>query len=174
MAKPTIPPKAKLFIGVIYESEELLLQVEKILIKKYGEIDFRTMKIPFQNTEYYKYIGSELYKVFFSFKKLVKREKIVKIKLNTNKLEKKFTVKDKRKMNIDPGYMTLANVYLASCKDYFHRVYLTKGIYLENEYRFVEKNYHPWEWTYPDYRKDEYLYFFHNVRRIYHNQLGRK
>jgi hypothetical protein len=176
MAEPALPPKVKLFIGIIYESEEILLKAETILIKKYGQIDFKTIRIPFTNTEYYQYMGTNLFKVFLSFEKLIKREKIVKIKLFTSRLENRLSRsrKEKRKINIDPGYMTLSNVFLASCKDYFHRVYLGKGVYLENEYKYVEKRFQPWEWTYPDYKKQEYLSFFYNIRRIYHNQLRKK
>lgn len=176
MAEPVIPPRVKLFIGVIYESEDLLLQLEKILIKKYGQVDFRTMRIPFVNTDHYQYMGLNLYKIFYSFEKLIKRERIVKIKLHTNRLEKKLSKagKGKRKINIDPGYLTLSNVFLASCKDYFHRAYLGRGVYLENEYRYVEKRFQSWDWTYPDYKKQEYMSFFYNIRRIYHNQLRKK
>ncbi len=171
MADPVIPPRAKLFIGVIYGSEEVLSAAEKFLIKKYGEIDFRTKRIPFVHTKYYRDMGSSQSKVFISFKKLIRREDIVEIKLFTNRIEKKFSENKSRKINIDPGYLTLSNVYLATCKEFFHRAYLRRGVYLENEYRYVARRYQPWEWTYPDFQKPEYIYFFLEVRRIYHNQL---
>lgn len=174
MSRPLLPPKVKLFIGFIGESDELQLISEEKLIKKYGIIDFRTIKIPFTHTKYYKNIGSSLFKIFISFKILINREDIVKIKLYTNKLEDKFSGNKRRKINIDPGYLTLSNVYLASCKDYFHRIYIGKGVYLENEYRYVNKSYQPWDWTYPDYKNDEYLNFFYNIRHIYHNQLKKR
>ncbi|MFH0974424.1 MAG: DUF4416 family protein [Spirochaetota bacterium] len=170
MAEPVIPVKAKLFIGILTASEEHLSSAEIQLSKKFGIIDFKTMNIPFVHTEYYNSIGNKLFKVLISFKKLIQREKIVKIKLFTNKIEKKID-KDKRKINIDPGYLTLSNVYLASCKEYFHRIYLNKGVYLENELKYVEKKFQPWDWTYPDYKKQEYMDFFYNVRKIYYSQI---
>jgi hypothetical protein len=171
MSEPFIPSKAKLFIGVIFNSEEILHAVETVLLKKFGEIDFRTKNIPFLHTKYYSDMGPSQFKVLLSFKKLIKREQIVEIKLVTNKIEKRFSENKIRKANIDPGYLTLSNVYLATCKEFFHRVYLRKGVYLENEYRYVAKRYQPWEWTYPDYQKPDYLFFFHEVRRLYHNQI---
>jgi hypothetical protein len=170
MAIPVIPVKAKLFVGIITPSEENLSTAEPQLVKKFGGIDFRSPNIPFVHTDYYSSIGNRLFKVLLSFEKLIPRENIVQIKLFTNKLEKKIS-KDKRKINIDPGYMTLSNIFLASCKEYFHRVYLDKGIYLENELKYVEKRYAAWDWTYPDYQKAEYLDFFYNIRKIYHLQL---
>ncbi len=174
MAEPVIPSRAKLFIGILTSREELFEDARKILEKKYGEIDFATAKIPFTHTSYYGSMGKNIYKVLFSFKKLIKREDIISIKLHTNKVEKKLSGRDKRLINIDPGYMTLSNVFLATCKDFFHRTYLAKGVFLENELKYVAKKFEPWEWTYPDYRKPEYMHFFYNVRRIYYNQLKRQ
>jgi hypothetical protein len=171
MSEPLIPPRAKLFIGILFNSEDILAAAENKLLKKFGEIDFRTKSIPFVHTKYYGDMGSGQYKVLLSFKKLIRRESIVDIKLYTNRLEKRFSEEGVRKINIDPGYLTLSNVYLATCKEFFHRAYLRKGVYLENEYRYVAKRYHPWEWTYPDYQKPDYMFFFHEVRRLYHNQL---
>ncbi len=171
MAEPLIPRRAKLFVGIITASGELAQSAEAALVKKYGEIDFKTVKIPFIHTEYYGGMGRDLFRVFLSFRKLVRREDIVDIKLFGNRLEKKLSGKEKRIINIDPGYLTLSNVFLASCKEYFHRAYLREGVYLENEYRFVARRYEPWDWTYPDYRSSEYLEFFHGVRRLYVQQI---
>lgn len=171
MSEPTIPQKAKLFIGILFSTEDVLADVEKILLKKFGEIDFRTKNIPVVHTRQYSDMGPARFKVLLSYRSLVRREDIVDIKLYTNKLERQFSEKKIRRVNIDPGYLTLSNVYLSTCKDFFHRTYLRKGVYLENEYRYVARRYQPWEWTSPDYHKPEYLYFFHEVRRIYNNQL---
>jgi len=173
MSEPIIPQKVKLFIGIIFNDESILMVIQNKLIKRFGAIDFQSNNIPFNHTTYYKTMGYELKKGFFSFKRTIKHEEIVKIKLFTNKLEKKTSGKGGRQLNIDPGYLTLSNVFLASCKDYFHRVYLGRGIYLENEYRYVGKQYLPWDWTYPDYRKPEYLFFFHEMRKIYMGQIRR-
>ena len=171
MSEPVIPPKAKLFIGLLFNTEELLSAAERILFKKFGEIDFRSGYIPFANTDYYDEIGPGLKKIFLSFKRLIRRDDIVSIKLFTNRTEKRISGKGARRINIDPGYLTLSNVYLATCKEFFHRVYLGRGVYLENEYRFTARNYQPWEWTYPDYRKHEYINFFHETRKLYQKQI---
>lgn len=171
MAIPVVPLRAKLFIGILTSSVDHFDGAHKALEKKYGDIDFVTTKIPFTHTDYYSSIGPGLFKILLSFKKLIRREDIIEIKLFTNKLETRLSGKGKRRINIDPGYLTLSNVFLASCKDFFHRTYLGKGVYLENEFRYVAKKFEPWDWTYPDYRKPEYMNFFYNTRRLYHNQL---
>lgn len=171
MAEPIIPIKAKLFIGVISGDERLLLRAEEKLEKLYGKIDLRTERIPFTHTEYYNRMGQNLQRMFFSFEKLIRRDDIVPIKLKTNSLEKSLSGKGDRLINIDPGYLTLSNVFLASCKDYFHRAYLGRGVYLENEYKYIEMRFRAWDWTYPDYKKKEYLDFFHRLRQIYYPQI---
>jgi hypothetical protein len=171
MAEPIIPVKAKLFIGVLTGDQRFLFKVEEKLEKQFGRIDLRTEPIPFTHTDYYKKIGASLFRMFYSFEKLIKRDDLVDIKLYTNKLENGYTEMGERCVNIDPGYLTLSNVFLASCKEYFHRAYIGKGVYLENEYKFIERRYRPWEWTYPDYKKKEYIEYFHNLRLIYYKQV---
>ncbi len=174
MSEPVIPVRAKLFTGILAGSDLVLERAELMLRKKFGEIDYKTMKMPFEHTEYYSKVGRNLFRVFLSFKKLVRREDIVKIKLFTNGLEKKISGKGNRCVNIDPGYMTLSNVYLATCKEFFHRAYLREGVYLENEYRYMGRRLEPWDWTPPDYLKDDYKQFFYNIRVVYTRQLKGK
>lgn len=172
MAVPTKPDLVKLFIGILFQEEPVMKKALAFLNKKFGPFDLITTNIPFTNSHYYEDIGKKLCKVFVSCEKLIDREKIVNIKLYTNWVEQKVSGKNKkRKVNIDPGFMTLSNVFLASCKDFYHRAYLSKGVFIENEYMFKSKEYHFWEWTYPDYRKKEYLDFFYSLRKIYQNQL---
>ena len=171
MAEPTFPDPAKLFIGILFNNNEILESLKATLQRTYGSIDYQSNIIPFTHTEYYTSIGNHLNKILFSFDKLINREAIIDIKLFANEQEKKHSSHNNREINIDPGYMTASNVFLASCKDFYHRVYVGKGVYIENEYRYTNKNYTFWEWTYPDYKKDEYLEFFFTMRKIYMNQL---
>ena len=172
MAVPVKPDLVKFFIGILFQDEIIMKKALAILNKKFGPFDVTSNYIPFTNSQYYEDIGNKLCKVFVSTEKLIEREKIVNIKLYTNWVEQKVSGnKKKRKINIDPGFMTLSNVFLASCKEFYDRAYLSKGVFIENEYMFKSKEYHFWEWTYPDYRKKEYLDFFYSIRKIYQNQL---
>ncbi|MCP4135301.1 MAG: DUF4416 family protein [bacterium] len=172
MTEPRIPPESKLFFGVLFNTEDDLLKTEKKLVGRFGEIDLRSEHMPFKHTSYYEEIGENLKKVLFTFKRFVPREDIVDIKLYANKLEKKISGSgNKRIINIDPGYITLSNVFIASCKEYYHRTYLSKGVYLENEYWYSYKKLNTWDWTYPDYKKKEYIHFFFEARELYHKQI---
>ncbi|HEX30425.1 TPA: DUF4416 family protein, partial [Candidatus Poribacteria bacterium] len=37
--------------------------------------------------------------------------------------------------------------------------------------RYYKGSFRPWEWTYPDYRTEEYIQIFNQIRKIYMKQL---
>ena len=165
--------RVKLFSGFIFSDAALLEKAVALLEKKFGKIDLRSPLMDFDKTEYYtEEMGPDLKRCFVSFHKLIKPESIVAIKILTNSIEERLSDSGtKRKINLDPGYLTAANVALATTKDFQHRVYLRKGIYLENTLRFRSKQYMDWEWTFPDYRTEAYKAWFMELRKIYRAQL---
>ncbi|MBN1500439.1 MAG: DUF4416 family protein [Spirochaetes bacterium] len=171
MAEPLQPVKVKLFSGFIYSDIKVLNDCVNILRDAYGQADFISDEFSFAHTDYYSEMGNSLLKRFISFEQLVKREDLPAVKLFTNSLENRFSENGIRIINIDPGYLTMSNVFLASCKDYYHRIYISDGVYMENELRFTQGRYIPFEWTYPDYQKEEYLNFFRITRNKYSDQL---
>ncbi len=119
------PEKVKLFFSVFANSEKQLLEALNKLTNLYGEIDWETDVIPFDQTNYYeKEFGKDLKRKLFSFKDLILPSEIVDIKLMTYELEAVFSRHGKRNVNIDPGYVTLSRVVLSTGKDYTHRIYL--------------------------------------------------
>ena len=180
MSKIKQPEPVKLIIGMFSNKIELFEEVKKILEKKYSQIDFVSGILPFSKTDYYeKEMGKDLKRIFYSFEKLINPEDLAEIKIFTNSVEEKFSIKDnqqtcppKRRVNIDPGYLTLSKLVLASTKDYSHRVYLKEGIYAEATLRFKDGTFIPYEYTYPDYRTQEYLNIFNQIRQIYHTNLS--
>lgn len=172
MGKINNPLPVKLVVGLIFNDNDARLAVLDRLTRVFGEADFQSGTMPFTYTDYYeKEFGKNLKRSFISFKELIPSEALPRIKADTNKLEIKFSFKGKRKINIDPGYLTLAKFVLASTKDYAHRVYLGSGIYAEMTLLFKKDSFQPWEWTYPDYRTREYIDIFNRIRTIYSQQV---
>ena len=60
--------------------------------------------------------------------------------------------------------MTLGQFFLATTKDQRHRVYLRDGIFVEPTLFFESGRFQPFEWTYRDYRSEEYLRYFLQAR----------
>lgn len=165
----------KLIVGMISNDSNLLLKVEGILQRAFGQIDFRTALLDFAYTDYYEpEMGGNLKRQFVSFRKLVNPENLPKMKLYTNKIESKLSVsrdKPSRRINIDPGYLTDGKLILATTKDHQHRIYLNRGIYAEATLKFVDRTFLPWDWTYRDYQTKEYIDIFNEIRKIYMGQI---
>jgi hypothetical protein len=172
MGNITSPDPVKLVIGLIFKDEEFLSKIIGVLRRHFGNIDYESPTMPFTFTDYYeKEMGKGLSKKFLSFRKLIPSEKLAAIKILTNKIEIRFSRNNSRRVNIDPGYLTLAKLVLASTKDYNHRIHLNKGIFAEITLFYQDKSFKPREWTYPDYLSPEYIRIFHQIRELYAKQI---
>ena len=162
----------KLIVGLISRNEALFLSVKEALRKRFGRTDFETKFLAFDHTDYYaSESGVNLKRLFLSFKKLINPAQLPRIKVFTNKLETRFSKGGKRGINIDPGYVDLAKLVLASTKDFSHRIYLGCGIFAEITLQFRDKSFRPLGWTYPDYKSKDYIDIFNNLRKIYSRQI---
>jgi hypothetical protein len=176
MAKPRQPGPVKLFCGLLGGDPDLVRRARQLLTRRYGPIDLETAPRPFDQTDYYgPEMGPDLQRCFLSFEKLVRPETLAEIKRDTNALEQEIADAAllpaiTRPINVDPGYLNLAKVVLATTKDRQQRIYLSQGIYAETTLQFTQGRWQPWPWTYPDYRLDEHLEFFQTMRRRYHEQ----
>ncbi|MDD5454842.1 MAG: DUF4416 family protein [Candidatus Ratteibacteria bacterium] len=167
------PVRVKLITAIFTNQSKLFPTLEAELEKKYGEIDFKSPVFGFDYTDYYRdEMGPDLKKKFMSFENLIKGEELSTIKTFTNALEKKYSVKGKRTINIDPGYINNCQLVLASTKNYYHRIYLGKGIFAEVTLFFKEKTFQPLPWTYPDYKIGDSISIFNKIREIYRKQLA--
>lgn len=166
------PSPVKLIVGFIFREDSVLKKAEGILENKFGGIDFESQTLSFAHTDYYRSeFGDGLKRKFIGFKKLIPANLLPRVKTATNKIEDKLSADGRRLINIDPGYLDLAKLILASTKDYQHRLYLDKGIYAENTLFYQGKSFRPRDWTYPDYKTPEYLDIFNQIRKIYAQQL---
>ncbi|MCM8800825.1 MAG: DUF4416 family protein [Candidatus Omnitrophica bacterium] len=166
------PQLVKLITGFIFKENKVLEKAITILERHFGKIDFKSEILPFTHTDYYeKEFGKDLRRNFVSFKRLINPESLSKIKIITNRIEQKLSYKQRRLINIDPGYLNLTKLVLASTKDYKHRIYLKKGIYAEVTLFYQDKSFRYWDWTYPDYKTDAYIAIFNRIRTIYAKQI---
>jgi hypothetical protein len=175
MSKVRKHPLVKLVVGFISKEEKWFTSAERPLTKKFGRIDYQSKVIPFNFTDYYESeFGKNLLRKFISFTRLIPAERLPQIKILTNKLEKEFSQNKKRRINIDPGYLTCAKLVLATTKDFNHRIFLNSGILAEVTLTYKKDGFCPFEWTYPDYRTKEYREIFKKIRVIYRRQLEEK
>lgn len=167
MGKPRLPDKALLFVALLYCKEDAFLKAKGILTKRFGGLSYESGALPWEHSEYYRdEIGWPIKRRFLSFRDLIDPGEISDIKLITNSIESDLSVEGRRSINLDPGYVTLSKVVLATTKNYCHRIYLGGGIYGEVTLIFREGRFQPHDFTYPDYRSEEYIRIFSELRGL--------
>lgn len=167
MGVPHLSEKPVLFIGALFSDKRIFDGVLPSLKIKFGEILFQSTvhEWPYSN-HYQKEMGTPIYRVFIFFEKIIDPSSIADIKLLTNELEESNSVEGKRMINLDPGYLTLAKVVLASTKNYSHRIYVGKGIYAELALLYKNQQFNSMPYTYNDYKEDIYVAMFTDIRNI--------
>lgn len=144
-------------------------------IATWGPIAGESERFQFDQTTYYEStMGPGLKKCFWTFAQLIDPAELPGIKRLTNEWEAEYARlaghAESRPLNLDPGYLTLAKLVLASTKDHAHRIYLAQGIYAEVTLSYRQGRWQPHEWTFPDYRRDDYQQFFTEARKSLHER----
>ncbi len=166
-------PPVKLIMGVTVRDAALWAQVQPQLEAQYSPVDLALDWYDFHHTRYYaEEMGEHLQKRFVSFRELIPAETLPNIKNATNRLETALAEGERRRINLDPGYLCLSKLVLATTKDYSHRVYLREGIFADIHLVYRGRQFQPQPWTYPDYREPFVRQFFEQVRAAYRVQLG--
>lgn len=167
-----MPEPVKPVISIFTGIDSLFGKVEEALSERLGKPDYISQLISFHQTAYYeKEMGSGLVRRVYSFPRLMDQSELQSLKRFTIGIEDRWRVEERRQVNIDPGYVSLAKLVLATTKDNVHRVYIGDGIFAEVALYFQKGRFHPWPWTYPDYASDVYRAVFEDIRSIYRRQL---
>jgi len=164
------PKPALLIIAVCSRYDEALAWAERQAIKQFGPLHEKSPAFAFTETDYYEAsMGTELKKQFFTFQDRLDPGSLPEIKRMTNDWEHQYVADSQhdepRPLNLDPGYLTLAKLVLASTKDHAHRIYLRDGIYAEVTLNFRSGGWKFFDWTFPDYRRSDYQEFFSCCRK---------
>ena len=171
MGSPRKPGRALLFAGLLFSKEEYRIKAMELLEEKFGEAVMECPPIPWDFSDYYREeLGEPISRRFVFFKNLIEKDTLSSVKLITNEIERELSSGGKRTVNIDPGYLTLAKVVLASTKNYSHRLYLRDGIYAEVTmmYQKQKGRFVPHVNTYRDYTDERYQRFFLTARTLLH------
>ena len=164
------PDRVKLITGILAARAELIAPAQELLVKHWGAIDEKSEVLDFTYTSYYeKELGANPVRCWFSFEKLIDPSALAEIKKDANRFEESLAQNGLRVVNIDPGYIALSKLVLASTKDYSHRIYLSGGIYAEVTLQYKHNTWHALPWSYPDYQSPPAQAFFSSARdRLHH------
>ncbi len=173
MGKLPLHEPVSLISGFIYSNIDAYVSVLNKLEGKFGPVLFESESFEFSHTKYYaQEMGDNLTRQFVSFEKPIMPDELSRAKTATNQIEEKFLNENGGRMvNIDPGLIGLANLILASTKDFAHRIYLGDGIFGEVTLIYEDRRYLALPWTYPDYKRDDVHEFLLRVRDSLKEQI---
>jgi hypothetical protein len=171
MGEPHAPSPALLIIAASSRYDDALAWGRHQAERELGPLAAASDAFDFTETNYYAAeMGEGLKKQFWAFSKPINPGRLAAIKLTTNLWEAEYAGArqhpEPRPLNLDPGYVTLAKLVLASTKDHAHRIYLADGIYAEVTLSYRGGAWQPFEWTYPDYRRADFHAFFTHCREL--------
>jgi len=168
--KPTEPEPVKLFVGILYTDESFLEKTITLVVKKFAETDFKSPVFEFTSSDYYKAeMGWPIFREFVSFHNLINPKELAKIKIETNKIENELA-ENKRKVNLDPGYMDTNKVVLASAKFNAQKIYLDHGIYADPTLLYEKGKFEAYPSAFPDFKTNLYEKTFLHIRALYKEQ----
>jgi hypothetical protein len=176
MGQPTPPAPALLITAVFSRYDEAFAWARQKLESAWGPVLQESPLFDFIETDYYQpTMGTGIRKQFWTFAMPFDPARLVEVKLLANSWEKEYAASagapEPRPLNIDPGYLTLGKLVLASTKDFAHRIYLNQGIYAEVTLFYKQHRWRHHEYTFADYRRDDYQQFFTRCRDWLHVRL---
>jgi hypothetical protein len=175
VGEPRKAEPARLVVGALTAFPEAWTESRRRLVELFGPIDLEAGPFAFNFTDYYREeMGADLARCFAAFERPIAQDELARAKLLTNGLERELARPEwpvRRPVNLDPGYLTLGKLVLATTKDQAHRICIGQDLYAEVTLRYAGGRFVANEWTYPDYRTEEYQRFFARVREALHAQL---
>ena len=172
MSRPHPPNPAKLVIGLFMKEKSLLGTVATRLAETFGPIDMISGWFAFDFTSYYEpEMGRPLYRRMLGFKTLIAQDALAAVKHRTNDVEALYSSDNRRRINIDPGYLLLERFVLATGKNFSHRIYIGRNIYADLTLTYSKGSFQTLPWTYPDYASPEIRQFLLQVRCKYSMDL---
>ncbi len=166
--------REKLVIAILISALGRRDELVACLADRWGPVDYASEPFPFAFTHYYDAeMGTPIDRLFISFERLVDPTCLARTKQETNGIEDLFREKGSRKVNLDPGLLSLPRFVLATTKENAHRIPLAEGIYAEITLLYGKGSYRPLPWTYPDFRSEPTLSILNRIRAQYKKQPRR-
>ncbi|MDR2883814.1 MAG: DUF4416 family protein [Deferribacteraceae bacterium] len=139
----------------------------ELITEHFGDIIKRSDEFDFEHTTYYEpEMGERLRKYFVAFKGETDPAALPRCKLRAIEIENRLAQNGKRVINIDPGYLAMEKIVVASTKNFTHRIYINSGIYGDLQLMRQKGEYTPMPWTYADYALPNVLAFFKELSKL--------
>ena len=175
MSTPKTPEPGLLIISILSVHWDIFWpELLKTLEEHFGPADDVCEPFAFDQTGYYDAeLGTPITRRIVSFQKLHPLDDLADIKLFTNTLEQQYAEGGNRLFNLDPGFISLQSLVLATGKNFSHRIYLKNGIWADLTMIWQKKQWVVFPWTFPDYAGDDMKSRLTKLRQSYKNKLSK-
>ena len=169
---PLPPEPVKLIAAILWADEPTLFGSLERMVRVWGAMDHDGPDHPFDLTDYYEAeMGKDLWRRIVSFRKLIAPEGLVEAKLAASGIEDASRESGRRRFNVDVGYLEAQKVVLGSGKSGWQKIYLGNGVYADLALSYSKGKFHPFEWSFADFRSGRYEKDFLKIRERYKAQL---
>lgn len=163
------------FVGILFIDRNILSEALERMSAELGDLPMKSEPIPFEYTHYYeKEMGKPIFRMWAGSPEPRDPSMLASWKLITDKIERETSRENRRTINLDPGFVGLAKVVLASLKDHPQRMPLSDGVYAEIELIFQNGIWQDVPWTYRDYKDKPAKDFLFSLRKKLHEKIKRQ
>lgn len=158
----------KYFAALLYRDETALTSALEQLSHAWSDIDYHSPAFAFDQTDYYQpEMGAHLKRILVSFGELVLPDRLVALKQLAGEIEQTLCIEQRRTVNIDPGYLDLFKVVLASYKARGNKIYLGDGVWADPTLYYAKGRFQTFPWSFPDFKTGTYDESLLEIRRLY-------
>ncbi len=155
------------FVSVLYGKNDIHREAVRLLEERLGPFRYESPEFLFDFTDYYESeMGKPLYRMFHVQGILKSAEAMIPVKQACLAVEEMLKTGNRRTVNLDPGYLDLFKLVLASEKFRGHKIYLGSGICADLTLLLGKKKVESFPWTFPDFRSDRYYSFLLEMRGV--------
>lgn len=155
-------------MGVMTSDAGLADEVMASLEHELGSLILSSPPVPFTVTRYYEpEMGPGLMRFYAAFGRLMPANKLVELKHRTAEIEAGRSMSGRRAINMDPGYLDLHKVVLASFKEGNYKIYLDRGVWADPVLGYADGAFHTQPWSFPDLSSGAHMTFFFEARTAY-------
>jgi len=175
MSIPKTPDPGLLIVSILGSDWDAFWpELKDELEQAFGPADEVSHLFDFTETDYYdEELGTPIRRRLVGFEKLRPLDELADIKTFTNTLEIRYGTAGKRLFNLDPGFLTMQSLVLATGKNFSHRIYLKDGIWADLTLMWQKKRWVDFPWTFPDYAGGDMKSRLTKLRQSYKNKLSR-
>ena len=175
MSTPRIPDPGLLLISILCARwDDCWPRLLEELEDRLGPADYVSGLFAFDQTDYYDAeLGSPITRRLVTFEAVRPLDELADIKLFTNGLEERYGEPGRRLFNLDPGFITLQRLVLATGKNFSHRIYLRDGIWADLTLIWQKGGWVDFPWTFPDYAGEDMKSRLTKLRQSYKTKLNK-